>query len=220
MGKGVSLLPAGVREVHGEFAPGDAVAVAGPDGGVFAKGLVRHSAKALSRVGGPADLRTTPRGPPGGRPPRRPGDPALGPRTFLTGSPRRCGPAARLAGQVPSISAREDPRSVAPLGFHCVHGAVGGGHQRFRGSPLGDVGPSDAGADRDDMSRRARTAPTAPARCAERTERDGTSVLGQATMNSSPPKRATTSPARVTRSGGVAPLGPRAGRHRRGRGCR
>src|SRR5271163_2955900 len=38
MAKGVSLLPAGVREVHGEFNAGDAVAVTGPDGEVFAKG--------------------------------------------------------------------------------------------------------------------------------------------------------------------------------------
>jgi glutamate 5-kinase len=52
MDKGVSLLPAGVREVHGEFAPGDAVAVTGPDGEVFAKGLARHSAKALSEWAG------------------------------------------------------------------------------------------------------------------------------------------------------------------------
>src|SRR5208282_1914924 len=44
MDKGVSLLPAGVREVHGEFNAGDAVAVTGPDGEVFAKGLVRHTA--------------------------------------------------------------------------------------------------------------------------------------------------------------------------------
>jgi glutamate 5-kinase len=52
MGKGVSLLPAGVREVRGEFAPGDAVAVTGPDGEIFAKGLVRHTSKALSEWAG------------------------------------------------------------------------------------------------------------------------------------------------------------------------
>ncbi|HTW06044.1 MAG TPA: glutamate 5-kinase [Acidimicrobiales bacterium] len=45
---GVSLLPAGVRAVQGDFYPEDAVELAGPDGAVFAKGLVRHSAKALS----------------------------------------------------------------------------------------------------------------------------------------------------------------------------
>ncbi len=54
--KGVSLLPAGVCEVQGEFAPEDAVEVAGPDGSVFAKGLVRHSAKSLREWAG---LRTS-----------------------------------------------------------------------------------------------------------------------------------------------------------------
>jgi glutamate 5-kinase len=49
---GVSLLPAGVREVRGDFGPEDAVEVAGPDGAVFAKGLVRHSAKALREWAG------------------------------------------------------------------------------------------------------------------------------------------------------------------------
>ncbi len=56
MERGVSLLPAGVREVRGDFAPEDAVEVAGPDGSVFAKGLVRHSAKALKEWAG---LRTS-----------------------------------------------------------------------------------------------------------------------------------------------------------------
>jgi glutamate 5-kinase len=60
--RGVSLLPAGVRDVRGDFAPDDAVEVAGPDGSVFAKGLVRHSAKALAEWAGlhtsemPADV--------------------------------------------------------------------------------------------------------------------------------------------------------------------
>ncbi len=60
--RGVSLLPAGVRDVRGDFAPDDAVEVAGPDGSVFAKGLVRHSAKALREWAGwhtsemPADV--------------------------------------------------------------------------------------------------------------------------------------------------------------------
>ncbi len=44
MGKGGSLLHAGVREVVGDFAAGDPVEVAGPDGVPFAKGLVRHPA--------------------------------------------------------------------------------------------------------------------------------------------------------------------------------
>jgi glutamate 5-kinase len=38
---GRSLLPAGVVEVAGDFGPDDAVEIAGPDGRVFAKGLVR-----------------------------------------------------------------------------------------------------------------------------------------------------------------------------------
>jgi glutamate 5-kinase len=45
---GVSLLAVGVREVRGNFGPDDAVEIAGPDGRVFAKGLVRHGAKALA----------------------------------------------------------------------------------------------------------------------------------------------------------------------------
>jgi glutamate 5-kinase len=39
-----SLLPAGVVGVDGRFEPDDAVEIAGPDGVVFAKGLVRHGA--------------------------------------------------------------------------------------------------------------------------------------------------------------------------------
>ncbi len=46
--EGVSLLAVGVREVRGNFGPDDAVEIAGPDGHVFAKGLVRHDAKALA----------------------------------------------------------------------------------------------------------------------------------------------------------------------------
>jgi glutamate 5-kinase len=45
--RGVSLLPAGVREVVGDFSPDEAVELAGPDGRVFAKGLARHGAKSL-----------------------------------------------------------------------------------------------------------------------------------------------------------------------------
>ncbi len=48
--RGVSLLPAGVREVEGRFVPDEAVEIAGPDGTTFAKGLARVSA---------ADLRLT-----------------------------------------------------------------------------------------------------------------------------------------------------------------
>jgi glutamate 5-kinase len=50
--RGVSLLPAGVARVLGDFQPDDAVELAGPDGAVFAKGLVRHSAKALGEWAG------------------------------------------------------------------------------------------------------------------------------------------------------------------------
>jgi glutamate 5-kinase len=39
---GRSLLPAGVVAVHGSFEPEQAVEIVGPDGAVFAKGLVRH----------------------------------------------------------------------------------------------------------------------------------------------------------------------------------
>ena len=50
--RGVSLLAAGVREVVGAFAPDEAVEIAGPDGKVFAKGLVRIGAAELSSVAG------------------------------------------------------------------------------------------------------------------------------------------------------------------------
>ena len=50
--RGVSLLPAGVREVTGSFAADDAVEIAGVDGKVFAKGLTRVSAAALRSVAG------------------------------------------------------------------------------------------------------------------------------------------------------------------------
>ena len=42
---GRSLLPAGVVATDGEFGPDDAVEIAGPDGKVFAKGLVRLRAE-------------------------------------------------------------------------------------------------------------------------------------------------------------------------------
>lgn len=42
-----SLLPPGVTAVEGDFDADDAVEIAGPDGQVFAKGLVRHGAEAL-----------------------------------------------------------------------------------------------------------------------------------------------------------------------------
>jgi glutamate 5-kinase len=51
-----SLLPAGVVSVAGRFDAEDAVEIAGPDGVVFAKGLVRHDAE---RIGTWAGRRTT-----------------------------------------------------------------------------------------------------------------------------------------------------------------
>jgi glutamate 5-kinase len=50
--RGVSLLPAGVREVTGSFSADDAVEIAGLDGKVFAKGLCRLSAAGLRAVAG------------------------------------------------------------------------------------------------------------------------------------------------------------------------
>ena len=63
--RGRSLLAAGVTASAGTFGPEDAVEIAGPDGTVFAKGLVRVSAD-----GAPAWMGSRQ---PGRRPPRRPG---------------------------------------------------------------------------------------------------------------------------------------------------
>jgi len=49
---GRSLLPAGVVSVSGSFVPDDAVEIAGPDGTVFAKGLVRLAADRSSEWAG------------------------------------------------------------------------------------------------------------------------------------------------------------------------
>ncbi len=49
---GRSLLPAGVVEVRGDFDAEDAVEIVGPDGAVFAKGLVRHGSARLSEFAG------------------------------------------------------------------------------------------------------------------------------------------------------------------------
>jgi glutamate 5-kinase len=60
--KGVSLLPAGVIRAEGNFDADDAVELAGPDGKVFAKGLVRHSSAVVATLAGrrtpdlPADV--------------------------------------------------------------------------------------------------------------------------------------------------------------------
>ena len=50
--RGRSLLPAGITAVRGDFGADDAVELAGPDGVVFAKGLVRHPASTVSRWAG------------------------------------------------------------------------------------------------------------------------------------------------------------------------
>lgn len=50
--RNVSLLAAGVRDVDGRFQADDAVELAGPDGTVFAKGLVRLDAAALRAIAG------------------------------------------------------------------------------------------------------------------------------------------------------------------------
>ena len=52
VGGGRSLLAAGVTGLAGEFAAGDVVALAGPDGGVFARGLVNYPAAELRRIAG------------------------------------------------------------------------------------------------------------------------------------------------------------------------
>ncbi|MBI4827811.1 MAG: glutamate 5-kinase [Nitrospinae bacterium] len=49
---GKSLLAKGVVEVRGEFESGEAVEIAGPDGAVFAKGLVNYHAFELERIKG------------------------------------------------------------------------------------------------------------------------------------------------------------------------
>jgi glutamate 5-kinase len=50
--RGTSLLPAGVVAVRGDFGADDAVEIAGPDGEVFAKGLVRHAAARVAEWAG------------------------------------------------------------------------------------------------------------------------------------------------------------------------
>jgi glutamate 5-kinase len=50
--RGVSLLPAGVVGVDGRFEADAAVVVAGPDGAVFAKGLVRVGSSQLAALAG------------------------------------------------------------------------------------------------------------------------------------------------------------------------
>jgi glutamate 5-kinase len=49
---GGSLLPAGVREVAGQFARGDAVLVQGPDGARLAQGLTAYKSEDAARIAG------------------------------------------------------------------------------------------------------------------------------------------------------------------------
>ena len=49
---GSSLLPVGVKAVHGSFVAGDAVAIVGPAGDEIARGLTTMSARDLRRVRG------------------------------------------------------------------------------------------------------------------------------------------------------------------------
>lgn len=50
--RGRSLLPAGIIDVSGGFAAGDAIDVVGPDGMRVAKGLTRHATQALQEAAG------------------------------------------------------------------------------------------------------------------------------------------------------------------------
>lgn len=50
LGRGKSLLPAGVRAVSGDFERGDAVLIKGPDGRVVGKGLSAYSAAAATQI--------------------------------------------------------------------------------------------------------------------------------------------------------------------------
>ena len=49
---GKSLLPAGVIGVRGEFEPGDAVSIVGPDGREVARGLARYGTRDAARLAG------------------------------------------------------------------------------------------------------------------------------------------------------------------------
>jgi glutamate 5-kinase len=48
--RGVSLLPAGVTAVEGEFIAGDAVELVGPNGKVIARGLVAFDSEDLPQM--------------------------------------------------------------------------------------------------------------------------------------------------------------------------
>jgi len=50
--KNRSLLPAGIVRVEGDFAPGDIVAIVGPDGQAIARGLTNYAASDVTRICG------------------------------------------------------------------------------------------------------------------------------------------------------------------------
>jgi glutamate 5-kinase len=50
--KNRSLLAAGIVRVEGDFAPGDIVAIVGPDGATVARGLTNYTAGDVSRICG------------------------------------------------------------------------------------------------------------------------------------------------------------------------
>ena len=52
LGRGKSLLPAGVHAVHGRFERGDAVLIKGPDGRIVGKGLSAYSSEDAERIAG------------------------------------------------------------------------------------------------------------------------------------------------------------------------
>ena len=61
LGQGKSLLPAGVKQVMGNFSRGDTVSVVGPDGVEIGRGLVAYDAGDASRIAGlkSADIERT-----------------------------------------------------------------------------------------------------------------------------------------------------------------
>ena len=50
LGRGKSLLPAGVIRVDGKFGRGDAVIIRGPDGAEIARGLVAYDAEDAAKI--------------------------------------------------------------------------------------------------------------------------------------------------------------------------
>ncbi len=52
LGKGKSLLPAGVKRVDGQFAKGDTVSVVGPDGTELARGLANYDSQDARKIAG------------------------------------------------------------------------------------------------------------------------------------------------------------------------